>query len=285
MGLKQALIQENPLQIVGTINAYTALLAKQAGFKAIYLSGAGVSNAILGLPDLGLINLNDMLREVDRITNACELPLLVDVDTGFGETLSIARTVKTMIKAGAAGVHLEDQVATKRCGHRSGKHIVSIESMCDRIQAAQEANTQTHFTIMARTDALATEGLELTINRMQQYVKAGAEMIFFEGAETLEQYQAVTHALSVPVLANITEFGLTPLFTKEALRTVGIQLILYPQSAFRIMSEATLQLFQTIRAHGTQQSCVNHMQTRQALYQLLQYDQYEKIQDKLHERH
>ena len=244
-----------------------------------------LADALLGLPDLGLINLNDMLREVDRITNACDLPLLVDVDTGFGETLSIARTIKMMIKAGAAGVHLEDQVSTKRCGHRSGKQIVRTETMCDRIRAAQDAKTQAHFTIMARTDALATEGLELTINRMQQYVTAGAEMIFFEGAETLEQYQAVTQALSVPVLANITEFGLTPLFTKEALQTVGIQLILYPQSAFRIMSEATLQLFQTIRARGTQQSCVDRMQTRQALYQLLQYDQYEKIQDTLHERH
>ena len=285
MGLKQALQQENPLQIVGTLNAYSALLAKAAGFKAIYLSGAGVANAAFGLPDLGLTTLNDVATEVDRITNICDLPLLVDIDTGWGETLNIARAIKTMIKAGAAGVHLEDQVTPKRCGHRPGKLIVEPSLMCQRIKAAMDAKTNASFIIMARTDALSVEGLDKTISRIHKYIEAGAEMIFLEGATTLQNYQTVTRAISVPVLANITEFGVTPLFTKEELKTAGVQLILYPLSAFRSMSFAAMHTYHTIRAEGTQRALLPTMQTRESLYQTLHYDQYEKIQDALHHDH
>lgn len=281
LGLRQALAQESPLQIVGTINAYTALLAQRAGYRAIYLSGAGVANASYGLPDLGMTNLTDVMEDVYRITYACDLPLLVDIDTGWGSAFNIERTIKTMIKAGVAAVHMEDQVQAKRCGHRPKKEIVSTEEMCDRIKAAVDAKTNSHFVLMARTDALALEGLERAIERVQHYVEAGADMIFFEGATELSQYHAVTRAVKVPVLANITEFGVTPLFTKEELKTAGIQLILYPLSAFRAMSKAAENAYKTIRALGTQQSLIPEMQTRQELYDVLHYHDYEKKLDEL----
>lgn len=278
-GLRKLLAQECPLQIVGTINAYTALLAKRAGFRAIYLSGAGVANASYGLPDLGITNLTDVLTDVSRITDACDLPLLVDIDTGWGAELGISRTIKSMIKAGAAGVHLEDQVSSKRCGHRPKKEIVDTNEMCDRLKAAIDAKYDPHFVLMARTDALAIEGLEKTIERIHRYIEAGAEMIFFEGATDLAQYQAVTQACSVPVLANITEFGVTPLYTKEELQQVGIQLILYPLSAFRAMSATAIQVYETIHSRGSQKSVVSEMQTRDQLYDILNYHQHEQRLD------
>lgn len=278
-GLLHALSQENPLQIVGTINAYTALLAKQAGYRAIYLSGAGVANASFGLPDLGMTNMNDVLDDIRRIKEACDLPLLVDIDTGWGNALNIARTIKCMIAAQASGVHIEDQVQSKRCGHRPKKELVDTRDMCDRIKAAVDAKTDTHFTIMARTDALALEGLDKTLDRLSHYVEAGADMIFFEGATDLSQYKAVTERIKVPVLANITEFGLTPLFTKDQLQAAGIQLILYPLSAFRAMNAAAQTVYQTIRATGTQSSLIANMQTRDELYRVLSYDQYEQTLD------
>jgi methylisocitrate lyase len=280
-GLRQALSVETPLQIVGTINAYSALLAKQAGFKAIYLSGAGVANASYGLPDLGMTNLSNVAEDVTRITAACDLPLLVDIDTGWGNAFNIARTIKTMIKAGAAAVHIEDQAQAKRCGHRPNKEVVSDTEMCDRLKAAVDAKTNQHFVIMARTDALASEGLDKTIDRISQYVNAGADMIFFEGATTLAQYQAATRAVNVPVLANITEFGVTPMFTKDELHAAGIQLVLYPLSAFRAMSKAAINVYHTIRKQGTQASLLTDMQTREELYALLHYHQYEEKLDEL----
>lgn len=280
-GLRKALAQEYPLQIVGTINAYAALLAKKAGFKAIYLSGGGVAAASYGLPDLGITNLNDVVEDVYRITYACDLPLLVDIDTGWGSAFNIARAIKTMIKAGAAGVHMEDQVEAKRCGHRPKKELVSTNEMCDRIKAAVDAKYEDNFVIMARTDALALEGLEKTILRIHQYIDAGAEMIFFEGATELSQYQAVTQACKVPVLANITEFGVTPLFTKEELTQAGIQLILYPLSAFRAMSAAALKVYETIHKTGTQKTLIPEMQTRDQLYDVLNYYQFEQKLDEL----
>jgi methylisocitrate lyase len=280
LSLQQALSQEKPLQIVGTINAYTAMLAKRAGFKAIYLSGAGVANASYGLPDLGITHLKDVAEDAQRITDACDLPLLVDIDTGWGTAFNIGRAVKTLIKTGAAGVHLEDQVQAKRCGHRPKKELVSTEEMCDRIKAALDANYQPEFVIMARTDGLAVEGLEKTLARIQRYVEAGAQMIFFEGATELMQYQAVTQICKVPVLANITEFGVTPLFTKEELQQTGVQLILYPLSAFRAMSAAATQVYNTIRQQGTQQSLLAQMQTREQLYEVLGYYAYEKALNK-----
>lgn len=281
IGLRQALQQENPLQIAGAVNAYTALLAKRAGFRAIYLSGAGVANASYGFPDLGITNLNDVLEDVYRITYACDLPLLVDIDTGWGNAFNIERTIKSMIKAGASGVHLEDQVQAKRCGHRPKKELVSKEEMCDRIKAAVNAKYDDHFTIMARTDALAMEGLENALARIRDYIAAGAEMIFFEGVKDLSEYKAAVQACQVPILANITEFGLTPMFTKEELAQVGVQLILYPLSAFRAMSAAALKTYQTIKTEGSQKSLLNQMQTRQELYEVLNYYQYEKQLDEL----
>lgn len=280
-GLRQALSQETPLQIVGTINAYSALLAKRAGFRAIYLSGAGVANASYGLPDLGITNLNDVVEDVYRITYACDLPLLVDIDTGWGNAFNITRTIKTMIKAGAAGVHIEDQVQAKRCGHRPKKELVDADEMCDRLKAAIDAKTNKHFVIMARTDALAIEGLDKALERIRKYVAAGADMIFFEGATELSQYQAAVQACKVPVLANITEFGVTPLFTKDELKKAGIQLILYPLSAFRAMSAAANNVYKSIRTEGTQKSLLADMQTREELYDVLQYYQYEKKLDEL----
>lgn len=283
-GLRHALSLENPLQIVGTINAYTALLAKRAGYKAIYLSGAGVANASYGLPDLGMTSLANVAEDVSRITAACDLPLLVDIDTGWGNAFNIARTIKTMIKAGAAGAHIEDQVQAKRCGHRPKKEIVSTEEMCDRIKAAVDAKYDKNFVVMARTDALAIEGLNKAIDRVQQYVDAGADMIFFEGATAIEQYQAVTQVCKVPVLANITEFGVTPLFTKDELAQAGIQLILYPLSAFRAMSAAAINVYESIRRDGTQKTMLPNMQTREQLYDVLNYYQYEQKLDELFEK-
>ena len=280
-GLRQALLQETPLQIVGTINAYSALLAKKAGFRAIYLSGAGVANASLGLPDLGMTNLNDVADDVRRMTDACDLPMLVDIDTGFGNAFTIARTIKTLIKSGAAGVHIEDQVQAKRCGHRPKKELVDTEEMCDRIKAAIDAKYDENFVLMARTDALAVEGLEKTILRLNQYIEAGAEMIFLEGATELTQYQTVAKMINVPLLANITEFGVTPLFTKDELEQAGVKLILYPLSAFRAMSQAALQVYETIRQQGTQKSLLSTMQTREQLYDILNYYQYEQKLDDL----
>jgi methylisocitrate lyase len=281
LSLKDALQLENPLQIAGTINAYTAMLAKRAGFKAIYLSGAGVANASFGLPDLGMTNATDVAYDVERITQACDLPLLVDIDTGFGPAFNIERTIKTMIRAGAAGVHMEDQVQAKRCGHRPKKEIVSTIEMCDRIKAAADAKYNPHFVLMARTDALAIEGLEKSIERIQAYVKAGADMIFFEGATELTQYKQVTAHCPVPVLANITEFGVTPLFTKEELASVGIQLVLYPLSAFRAMNKAAELTYQTIKKQGSQKDVLAGMQTRQELYDVLNYHAYEQKLDDL----
>ncbi len=280
-GLRQALAQETPLQIVGTINAYSALLAKHAGFRAIYLSGAGVANASYGLPDLGMTNLSNVAEDVNRITAICDLPLLVDIDTGWGNAFNIARTIKTMIKAGAAGVHLEDQVHAKRCGHRPKKEVVDTKEMCDRIKAAMDAKYDPNFTFMARTDALAIEGLDKTLDRIQAYVDAGAEMIFFEGVTDLSQYQALTRVCTVPVLANITEFGMTPIFNKTQLQQAGIQLILYPLSAFRAMNQAALAVYHTIRSQGSQQNQLTHMQTREEMYDILNYHHYEQALDEL----
>jgi methylisocitrate lyase len=280
-GLRQALAQESPLQIVGTINAYTALLAKRAGYKAIYLSGAGVANASYGIPDLGMTNLNDVATDVSRITSVCDLPLLVDIDTGWGNAFNIAKTIKTMIKSGAAAVHMEDQVQAKRCGHRPNKELVTSDEMCDRIKAAVDAKTNKQFVIMARTDALAVEGMQKAIERIHAYIEAGADMIFFEGATDINQYKTVTKSTSVPILANITEFGVTPLFTRDELQEAGVSLILYPLSAFRSMSAAAINVYETIRTTGTQKSVINTMQTREQLYDVLGYHQYEQKLDEL----
>lgn len=273
-------MKEKPLQVVGTINAYAALQAKRAGFHAIYLSGAGVANASYGLPDLGITTLNDVLEDVRRIMSAVDLPLLVDIDTGWGGAFSIARTIKEMIKAGAAAVHIEDQVQAKRCGHRPGKALVEKEEMIDRIKAAVDAKTDPDFVIMARTDALANEGLNKALERIGAYIEAGADMIFFEGVRKLEEYQALTEQCNVPVLANITEFGVTPLFTLEELKGVGVSLALYPLSAFRAMSAAAEKVYGTIRKNGSQNDILAEMQTREELYQVLNYHFYE---DKLNE--
>lgn len=278
---RDTLLNENPLQIVGTINAYSALLAKHSGYKAIYLSGAGVANASYGLPDLGITTLNDVLEDARRITSAVDLPLLVDIDTGWGSAFNIARTIREMIQANVAAVHIEDQVQNKRCGHRPGKALVNADEMIDRIKAAVDAKTNSHFVVMARTDALASEGLSASIDRVMQYVEAGADMIFFEGVKELSQYKALTEQCKVPVLANITEFGVTPLFTIDELKSAGIRLVLYPLSAFRAMSQAALNVYQTIRQQGTQKTIISEMQTREELYQFLDYHAYEKKLDEL----
>lgn len=278
---RKALQQEKPLQIAGTINAYTALLAERASFKAIYLSGSGVASASYGMPDLGITNLRDVLDDVYRITNVSTLPLIVDIDTGWGNALNIARTIKSMSKAGAAGVHIEDQEQAKRCGHRPGKVIVSTAEMCDRLKAAVDARIDPSFVIMARTDALANEGLERAIERACKYVEAGAEIIFFEGVKELSEYKALSEVCNVPVLANITEFGLTPLWTRDELAKAGVSLILYPLSAFRAMNAAALKVYQTIREQGSQEPMLKQMQTREELYDILDYHIYEKNLDKL----
>jgi methylisocitrate lyase len=279
--LRAALAEENPLQIVGTINAYSALLAERAGFKAIYLSGAGVANASFGVPDLGITTLNDVCEDVRRIAGACPLPLLVDADTGFGAAFSLARTTVELIRAGAAGMHLEDQVQEKRCGHRPGKALVSSREMIDRIKTAVDARTDAGFVIMARTDAHAVEGQSAAIARAQHYVEAGADMIFAEALTSLDEYQQFTAAVRVPVLANLTEFGKTPLFTLTDMRGAGVRIVLYPLSAFRAMSRAAESVYEAIRGDGTQQAVLERMQTRAELYDVLGYHEYEKKLDEL----
>lgn len=278
---RQALREENPLQIIGTVNAYTAIMAEQTGYRAIYLSGAGVANASYGLPDLGMTSLDNVLEDIRRITSVTNLPLLVDADTGWGNAFNIARTVTQMNKAGAAGIHIEDQVQAKRCGHRPGKAIVTKDEMVERIKAAVDARTDPEFVIMARTDAAAVEGLASAIERAQLCIAAGADMIFAEALTDLTQYQQFCQAVNAPVLANITEFGKTPLFTREELRDAGVQLILYPLSAFRAMNAAALKVYQTIREEGSQKNAIPLMQTRTELYHFLQYDSYEKKLDEL----
>ncbi len=278
---RQALQQEKPLQVVGTINAYHALMAKQVGYKAIYLSGGGVAAGSLGLPDLGISTLDDVLIDTRRITDACDLPLLVDIDTGFGAAFNIARTIRSLIKSGAAACHMEDQVSAKRCGHRPGKAVVQKDEMEDRIKAAVDARSDEQFVIMARTDALAIEGLEATIDRACAYVEAGADMIFAEAVTELSTYKQFVEAVKVPVLANITEFGVTPLFTVEELAQAGVSLVLYPLSAFRAMNRAALTVYQAIRQEGTQANVVDLMQTRAELYKILDYYRYEQKLDEL----
>lgn len=278
---RAALAAEKPLQIAGTINAYTALLARRAGFKAIYLSGAGVANASFGLPDLGITMLNDVVEDARRITGAVDLPLLVDIDTGWGSAFNIARTIKEMIRAGVACVHLEDQVQAKRCGHRPGKALVSTEEMVDRIKAAVDARFDPQFCIMARTDAHASEGLDAAIERSLAYVDAGADMIFAEALASAEEFATFTQAVKVPVLANITEFGQTPMLSVEELRQAGAAMALYPLSAFRAMSRAAETVYGAIRSEGTQQAVLDSMQTRAELYEVLEYHSYEQKLDEL----
>jgi len=274
--LRQALRDEQPLQIIGAINANHALLAKRAGFRAIYLSGGGVAAGSLGLPDLGISGLEDVLIDVRRITDVCDLPLLVDVDTGFGASaFNISRTVRSLVKAGAAGMHIEDQVGAKRCGHRPGKAIVSSQEMVDRVKASVDARQDPNFLIMARTDALAVEGLQAAIDRACRCVEAGADAIFPEAMTELSMYKEFAAAVKVPVLANITEFGDTPLYTVDELRTADVAMVLYPLSAFRAMNKAAEVVYSTVRKEGTQQSVVNLMQTRKELYDSINYWDYE----------
>ena len=279
--LRAALEQERPLQIVGTVTAYSAMLAARAGFRAIYLSGAGVANSAFGLPDLAVTTLNDVAEEVRRITGACELPLLVDADTGFGGAFNIARTCRDLARAGAAGLHLEDQVSTKRCGHRPGKQLVAAAEMCDRLKAALDARTADSFVIMARTDAHAVEGQAAALERAQAYAATGADTIFAEGLTSLEEYRQFAAAVPVPVLANITEFGRTPLFTAPELGRVGVRIVLYPQSAFRAMSLAAEEVYNAILRDGTQRTVLDRMQTREDLYTVLGYHAYEERLDRL----
>ncbi len=279
--LREALEHEKPLQMVGTINAYHALMAKRTGYKCIYLSGGGVAAGSLGLPDLGISTLDDVLTDVRRITDVCDLPLLVDIDTGFGGAFNIARTIKALIKFGAAGCHIEDQVVEKRCGHRPGKAVVAKDEMADRIKAAVDARIDEQFVIMARTDALAVEGLEAAIDRATAYVAAGADMIFPEAVTDLSMYKKFVEAVKVPVLANITEFGLTPLFTIKELDSAGVSLVLYPLSAFRAMNKAALEVFQAIRKDGGQKQVIETMQTREELYDFLGYHRFENKLDEL----
>jgi methylisocitrate lyase len=279
---RDAVAAERPLQVVGAINANHALLAKRAGFKAIYLSGGGVAAGSLGLPDLGITGLEDVLIDVRRITDVCDLPLLVDVDTGFGASaFNVARTVKSMIKAGAGAIHIEDQVGAKRCGHRPNKEIVSQQEMVDRIKAAVDARTDDSFVIMARTDALAVEGLDKALERAAACVEAGADMIFPEAITELGMYRIFAEKLSVPVLANITEFGSTPLYNKEELASAGVSLVLYPLSAFRAMNKAAENVYTAIRRDGTQKNVIETMQTRAELYDRIDYHRYEQHLDVL----
>jgi len=277
----KALQAERPLQVVGTINAYTALLAEKAGFRAIYLSGAGVANASFGLPDLAMTTLGDVCEDIRRISYATEVPLLVDADTGWGGAFMIGRTVREMSRAGAAACHIEDQAGVKRCGHRPGKALVETAEMADRIKAAVDARTDDKFTIMARTDAHAVEGLQAALVRSAAYVDAGADMIFAEALTTLDEYRQFTAALSVPVLANLTEFGRTPMFTTGELAKVGVSLALYPLSAYRAMSRAAEKVYTALRRDGTQKSVVEDMQTREELYAVLGYHEFEDKLDQL----
>jgi methylisocitrate lyase len=281
MNFRTALAQESPLLIVGTINAYAAMLAEQAGFKALYLSGAGVANASYGLPDLGITSLENVLEDVRRITSATQLPLLVDIDTGFGGAFSIARTIREMERAGAAAVHIEDQVSQKRCGHRPNKEIVSTTEMCDRIKAAVDGRTHKDFAIMARTDALANEGLDAAIARAVTYVEAGADMIFAEAMTNIHDYRRFCEAVKVPLLANMTEFGKTPLHSAKDFAEQGVAMVLYPLSAFRAMSQAAVDVYTAIRRDGSQASVIPKMQTREQLYAALGYHAYEEKLDRL----
>jgi methylisocitrate lyase len=282
---RQALQQERPLQIPGTICAYHALMAKRVGYQAIYLSGGGVAAGSLGMPDLGISNLDDVLTDIRRITDVCDLPLLVDVDTGFGASaFNIARTTRSLIKFGAGALHIEDQVGAKRCGHRPGKELVSKEEMCDRIKSAVDARSDAAFVIMARTDALASEGLERALDRARAYVAAGADMIFPEAITELAMYRKFAAAVKVPVLANITEFGQTPLFTVDELRSADVAMVLYPLTAFRAMNQAALRAYETVRKMGTQKSLLPEMQTREELYDIIGYHDYEKKLDELFAR-
>ena len=279
---RKALAEESPLQIVGAIYANHALLAQRAGYRAIYLSGGGVAAGSMGIPDLGITTLEDVLTDVRRITNVCPLPLLVDADTGFGTSaFNIARTVKDLIKAGAAAMHIEDQVGAKRCGHRPNKEIVSTAEMVDRIKAAVDARTDENFSVMARTDAIAAEGIEAAIERVHAYIEAGADLVFPEAIRTLEDYKKFSSAVSKPILANITEFGLTPLFTRDELAAQGVAMILYPLSAFRAMNKAAENVYQAIRRDGTQSGVIETMQTREELYQSIDYYKYEEALDNL----
>lgn len=279
---KEAMRTEKPLQIVGAINANHALLATQAGFKAIYLSGGGVAAGSLGIPDLGITNLNDVLIEIERITNVTETPLMVDIDTGFGPSaFNVARTVKSLIKAGAGALHIEDQVGAKRCGHRPGKEIVSQDEMSDRIKAAADARTDENFVLGARTDAIATEGIDKAIERAVAYKEAGADFIFAEAVSDLSQYQRFVDATGIPVLANITEFGMTPLYTVEELKNAGVGLVLYPLSAFRAANKAAQNVYHAIRTEGSQKNVIDTMQTRAELYESIGYYAYEEKLDVL----
>jgi len=279
--LRAAVDTEKPLQVVGTVNAYGALLAAQAGFRALYLSGAGVANSSFGLPDLGITSLNDVCEDVRRISSATDLPLLVDADTGWGGAFNIARTSRDLIRSGAAGMHLEDQVQAKRCGHRPGKALVPAAEMADRLKAAVDGRTDPAFVIMARTDAHAVEGQSAALERAQRYVEAGADMIFAEALTSLDEYREFTRVVKVPVLANITEFGKTPLFTTRELGEAGVRLVLYPLSAFRAMSRAALEVYGAIRRDGSQKAVIDRMQTRAELYDVLGYHDYERKLDTL----
>ena len=281
--LKQAISENTPLQIVGTVNAYSSLLAEKKGHKAIYLSGGGVAASSMGLPDLGITTLQDVLIDVERITSVCELPLLVDADTGWGGAFNISRMVKSMITSGAAGIHIEDQVEQKRCGHRPNKELVSSEEMQNRIKAGVDAKTDSDFMIMARTDAIANEGLDSALGRAVSYVEAGADAIFAEAVTEIEDYKKFSENLNVPILANITEFGKTPLFSKEELKESGVDMILYPLSAFRAMSKAAEGVYSEILEKGTQQDLIDRMQTRDELYEVLDYHTFEKKLDDLFE--
>lgn len=278
---RAAVNEEKPLEVVGAINAYTARMAEATGFRALYLSGGGVAANSLGMPDLGISTMEDVLTDVRRITDASSLPLLVDIDTGWGGAFNIARTIRSMIKAGAAAVHIEDQVGAKRCGHRPGKELVPAAEMVDRIKAAVDAKTDDQFVVMARTDALANEGLEAAMERAQAYVAAGADMIFAEAVTELGQYTRFREAVGVPVLANITEFGQTPLWTREELAQAGVDIVLYCCAAYRAMNAAALKVYETIRAEGTQKSVVAMMQSRADLYKYLDYHAYERKLDEL----
>ena len=279
--LREAVASEQPLQIVGAINAYHARMAERVGYRAVYLSGGGVAAGSLGMPDLGISTIDDVLTDVRRITDVCSLPLLVDIDTGFGGAFNLARSIRALIKAGAGGCHIEDQVQAKRCGHRPGKAIVPSEEMVDRIKAAVDARTDASFVIMARTDALASEGLNAALDRAAACAEAGADMVFPEAVTELSQYRAFAERTRVPVLANITEFGSTPLFTLEELRSADVSIALYPLSAFRAMNAAALSVYQHIRTDGTQEKVVETMQTRADLYDFLGYHAYEQKLDEL----
>jgi methylisocitrate lyase len=282
---RKALAEEKPLQIIGTINANHALMAKRVGFKAIYLSGGGVAAGSLGMPDLGISGLEDVLIDIRRITDVCDLPLLVDVDTGFGASaFNVARTTRSLIKAGAAAMHIEDQVGAKRCGHRPGKELVSKEEMCDRIRSAIDAKTDANFVVMARTDALASEGLDSAVSRAVAYVEAGADMVFPEAITDLPMYKKFVEAVKVPVLANITEFGKSPMFTVDELRSAQVAMVLYPLSAFRAMNKAALRVYEELRKKGTQKGVLGEMQTREELYDVINYHSYEKKLDELFTR-